>query len=73
MPILDKQNKEQVEKYNNFVRNYKGASLMQDINWADVKTEWINEIVYLEKYVQLEDYFNIYIKKVLLKIIYLKR
>ena len=64
MPILDKQNKEQVEKYNNFVRNYKGASLMQDINWADVKTEWINEIVYIEKDSKIIASMSILLQKV---------
>ena len=37
MPILNKKNKKQVEKYNNFVKKYKGASLMQDLSWGKVK------------------------------------
>ena len=50
MPILDKQNKSQVDKYNEFVRTREHTSALQDLNWAYVKKEeWINEAVYLEK------------------------
>lgn len=49
MPILDKNNKEQVDKYNNFVKNYPGASVMQDLNWSKVKNLWKQEAVYIEK------------------------
>lgn len=49
MPILDKSDNKQLEKYNNFIRNFDGANLMQDVLWASVKKDWINEIVYLEE------------------------
>lgn len=49
MPVLDKNNKEEVEKYSEFVRNKEGASLTQDLNWAMMKEEWKQEAIYLEK------------------------
>lgn len=50
MPLLDKENKSMVEKYNEFVRNRNHTSALQDLNWAYVKKEeWIHEAVYLEK------------------------
>jgi lipid II:glycine glycyltransferase (peptidoglycan interpeptide bridge formation enzyme) len=49
MPILDKNNKEQVAKYNEFIKTYKGASLMQDLAWGKVKNTWIQEAVYIEE------------------------
>lgn len=49
MPILDKNNNEQVKKYEEFIKKYNGASLMQSINWAKSKFGWKSEYVYLEK------------------------
>ena len=50
MPLLDKKNKGQVDKYNDFVRNREHTSALQDLNWAYVKKEeWTHEAVYLEK------------------------
>ena len=50
MPLLDKEDKRQVEKYNEFVRSREHTSALQDLNWAYVKKEeWIHEAVYLEK------------------------
>ena len=50
MPLLDKENKGQVEKYDEFVRSREHTSALQDLNWAYVKKEeWTHEAVYLEK------------------------
>lgn len=50
MPILDRTNKEEVEKYNKFVRNREHTSALQDLNWGKVKDgEWKCEAVYLEQ------------------------
>ena len=49
MSILDKNNKEEIFKYNEFVKAYKGASLMQDLAWGKVKNTWIQEAVYIEE------------------------
>ena len=50
MPILDKENKSMVDKYNEFVRKKEHTSALQDLNWSYVKgNEWMHEAVYLEK------------------------
>lgn len=49
MPILDKKNNEQVKKYEKFIKEYKGSSLMQSINWANAKFGWKSEYVYIER------------------------
>jgi len=50
MPILDRTNKDEVEKYNKFVRSREHASALQDLNWGKVKEgEWQVEAVYLEQ------------------------
>lgn len=50
MPVLDKLDENQVKKYNEFVRNRKHTSCLQDLNWAYVKSkEWKGEAVFLEK------------------------
>lgn len=48
MPILDQNNSEAKTKYENFVRNHKNKSIMQDPAWAIVKNDWGSEYVYLE-------------------------
>lgn len=49
MPILNKQDKEEVKRYEEYIKNYDGASLMQSLNWAKVKNNWIQEAVFLEE------------------------
>ena len=50
MPVLDRTNKDEVEKYNKFVRSREHASALQDLNWGKVKEgEWECEAVYLEQ------------------------
>jgi len=50
MPILDRTNKDEVEKYNKFVRSREHTSALQDLNWGKVKEgEWQAEAVYLEQ------------------------
>ena len=49
MAILDKNNKEDVKKYIDFIDKYEGASLLQSFGWADVKEGWLSEYVYVEK------------------------
>lgn len=49
MPILNKQNEEEVKKYESYISTYDGSSLMQSLNWAKVKFGWIQEAVYLEE------------------------
>lgn len=45
--ILDQNNLEEVNKYNEFVRKNKYAKFTQDTAWAHVKNNWKGEYVYL--------------------------
>ena len=49
MPVLDKNNKELVEKYKEFISTHERTSALQDLNWSYVKKGWIGEAVYVEK------------------------
>lgn len=49
MPILDFNNKKDVEEYESFVLNRKGSSFMQDLNWGKVKNNWKHEAIYLKE------------------------
>ncbi len=49
MPILDKNNKEQVEKYREFINKSEYTRLTQALEWGSVKKEWIQEAVFLEE------------------------
>ena len=49
MPILDKNNKEQVEKYKEFLNTNEYTRLTQTLEWGSVKNDWKQEIVYLEE------------------------
>lgn len=49
MPILDKTNKDELKKYNDYIQNNKYARLTQTLEWTKVKSNWKNEIIYLEE------------------------
>ncbi len=50
MPILDKNNKTEVNKLREFFENSEYASYYQSFEWAEIKTDnWKNEYVYIEK------------------------
>ena len=49
MAILNKQDKNEVKKYKEFVDNYETSSLCQSMSWAKVKEGWDSEYVYLEE------------------------
>lgn len=50
MPILNKEDSNEVKKYTDFLRSRDHVSALQDLNWAHVKRDdWIGEAVYLEK------------------------
>lgn len=49
MAVLNKENLEELNEYNNFVRNRVGTSFMQDLNWGIVKNTWKQEAVYLKE------------------------
>jgi len=64
MPILDKLNEEQVNKYNDFVRTRERASAFQDLNWGKVKSSYIQEAVFVQKNEQIMASMSILIKKI---------
>lgn len=64
MPILDKKNPKEVERYLNFIRNSKHKTLTQDLNWSEVKWDWGNEQVYTEKNGQITGAVSFLVKKV---------
>src|SRR5574344_434995 len=49
MPILNKENKDEIKKYKEYIQNSKYARLTQAIEWTKVKKNWEYEIVYLEE------------------------
>jgi lipid II:glycine glycyltransferase (peptidoglycan interpeptide bridge formation enzyme) len=64
MPILDKNDKDQVERYNKFVREYDSSSLMQDLAWGKVKSNWKQEVVYIEENDSIIASMNILLEKI---------
>lgn len=65
MSILNKENKEEVKKYKEFVDNFSSASLMQSMNWADVKKGWESEYVYLEEDGKIVMAMSLVIRKII--------
>lgn len=49
MPILDKNNTEQLTKYLQFIKTSPYTSATQSLSWINVKENWKNEQVYIEK------------------------
>ena len=48
MPVLDINNREDVERYIKFTKTSKYATATQDMEWALVKKDWKSEHVYIE-------------------------
>ncbi len=48
MPILNKNDKAMVQKYQDFVQNSPYGKLSQDMRWEKVKNTWNSDYVYLE-------------------------
>ena len=49
MGVLDKNNKKEIEKYNEFIVSNETTSVMQTMEWAKLKSTWNYEVVYTEK------------------------
>ena len=49
MAILNKNNKEEVARYSQFVDSFETASLDQSMSWSEVKKGWVSEYIYLEE------------------------
>ena len=63
MALLDKSNKQDVKRYDEFVRNSKFRSVTQDRLWSEVKDDWGNEHVYLEENGEIVAAISILIKR----------
>ena len=63
MALLDKSNKLDVKRYDDFVRNSTFRSVTQDRLWSEVKDDWGNEHVYLEKNGEIVAALSILIKR----------
>ena len=48
MPILNKEDENEVKKYNEFLNSSKYTRLTQSLEWGKVKSNWENEVVYVE-------------------------
>lgn len=64
MPIINKDNKKELERYEEYVSNYDGASLMQSIHWAKSKFDWKSEYVYIEKEGKIVAAMSVLLKKI---------
>lgn len=49
MPILDKNNAQEVQKYKEFLNTCEYTRLTQSLEWGKVKNNWLQEVVYLEE------------------------
>ncbi|MDF2865511.1 MAG: aminoacyltransferase [Clostridia bacterium] len=63
MPVLDREDNRQVAKYNKFLKD-NNASAMQDLRWGKVKSNWIQEAIYLEEEGQIIATMTILLNKV---------
>lgn len=63
MPILNKEDKKEVLRYENFLKK-NNAPAMQDIKWSKVKNNWENEIIYLEENGEIIASMSILLNKV---------
>lgn len=64
MPILDKQNEVERNRYETFIKTYEGASLMQSLCWGKVKFNWEQEGVYLEENGEIVAAMTVLVEKV---------
>lgn len=49
MPILNKDDKKEIEKYNEYLNSSEYTRLTQALEWGKVKSNWKHEVVYLEE------------------------
>ena len=63
MPILNKDDKKEVERYNKYVRETDGTNFMQDISWGNIKKGWKREYVYTLKNGEINSAMSCLVKK----------
>lgn len=64
MPIINKDNEKELKEYEEFISTFNGSSLMQSINWANSKFDWIPEYVYIKDDEKIIAAMSILLKKV---------
>ena len=64
VPVVNKENKKQLQRYEEYILKYNGSSLMQSIHWADSKFDWVPEYVYLENENKIVAAMSILFKKI---------
>ncbi len=75
MPILDKKNQIEVQKYIDFTKNYPNAHYYQDYRWSNVKNNLECECVYVEENGKIVAACTIYVRPIAmgLSILYAQR
>lgn len=63
MPILDKEDKNMINKYKNYLEENKGH-IMQSVEWGKLKYGWKNEIVYVEHNGKIEIAASFLLRKI---------
>lgn len=64
MPIINKEDKNEMQRYEEFVSSYNGSSLMQSIYWEKSKFDWISEYIYIEEDGKIIAAMSVLLKKV---------
>ena len=64
MPILDKNNKIEVERYKEFLKSNENTRLTQSLEWGKVKNDWKQEVVYLEENEKITASMTLLLEKV---------
>ncbi len=64
MAVLNKNNVEEIIKYKDFIFNNENTSLLQSMEWAEVKDDWDSEYVYLEEDGEIVAALSILIKNI---------
>ena len=75
MPILNKNNEQEVKRYIDFTSNYKNAHYYQDYRWSNVKNNLECECVYVEEEGKIVAACTIYVRPIAmgLSILYAQR
>lgn len=64
MPILNKEDISEVNRYNEYIKNTQGASFMQDVAWGKCKKGWQKEYVYTLENENITSAMSCLIKKI---------
>lgn len=75
MPILNKNNQKEIERYIAFTSHFRNAHFYQDYRWSNIKKNLQNEYVYLEENGEITAACSIYVRPIAfgLTILYAQR